>query len=99
MGAVTTGSIQTISNVPSMNDCEALLSQIFTQTGLPLNGAQVAAAAAAATAGLPAAFGLAAAAAGTSFTKPLSGNPSNKGKMLVRLQKRLISGIFFFFFF
>uniref|UniRef100_A0A0R3RWH6 Transcription factor protein n=1 Tax=Elaeophora elaphi TaxID=1147741 RepID=A0A0R3RWH6_9BILA len=77
MEAVTAGNIQTISNVPSMNDCEALLSQIFTQTGLPLNGAQVAAAAAAATAGLPAAFGLAAA-AGTSFTKPLSGNPSNK---------------------
>ncbi|VIO86085.1 Uncharacterized protein BM_BM1974 [Brugia malayi] len=79
VGAVTAGNIQTISNVPSMNDCEALLSQIFTQTGLPLNGAQVAAAAAAATAGLPAAFGLAAAAAGTSFTKPLNGNPSNKG--------------------
>ncbi|KAK6109840.1 hypothetical protein QQG55_37555 [Brugia pahangi] len=78
VGAVTAGNIQTISNVPSMNDCEALLSQIFTQTGLPLNGAQVAAAAAAATAGLPAAFGLAAAAAGTSFTKPLNGNPSNK---------------------
>ncbi|CAG9530828.1 unnamed protein product [Cercopithifilaria johnstoni] len=78
MGAVTAGNVQTISNVPSMNDCEALLSQIFTQTGLPLNGAQVAAAAAAATAGLPAAFGLAAAVAGTSFTKPLSGNPSNK---------------------
>ncbi|EFO15363.2 hypothetical protein LOAG_13147 [Loa loa] len=78
VGAVTAGNIQAISNVPSMNDCEALLSQIFTQTGLPLNGAQVAAAAAAATAGLPAAFGLAAAAAGTSFTKPLSGNASNK---------------------
>ncbi|EJW81306.1 hypothetical protein WUBG_07785 [Wuchereria bancrofti] len=78
VGTVTAGNIQTISNVPSMNDCEALLSQIFTQTGLPLNGAQVAAAAAAATAGLPAAFGLAAAAAGTSFTKPLNGNPSNK---------------------
>uniref|UniRef100_A0A8R1TV61 Uncharacterized protein n=1 Tax=Onchocerca volvulus TaxID=6282 RepID=A0A8R1TV61_ONCVO len=78
MGTVSAGNVQTISNVPSMNDCEALLSQIFTQTGLPLNGAQVAAAAAAATAGLPAAFGLAAATAGTSFTKPLSGNPSNK---------------------
>uniref|UniRef100_A0A915Q4A4 Uncharacterized protein n=1 Tax=Setaria digitata TaxID=48799 RepID=A0A915Q4A4_9BILA len=78
MGTASTGNIQTISNVPSMNDCEALLSQIFTQTGLPLNGAQVAAAAAAATAGLPAAFGLAAAAAGTSFTKSLGGNPSNK---------------------
>ncbi|VDP20877.1 unnamed protein product [Onchocerca flexuosa] len=79
MGAVTAGNIQTISNVPSMNDCEALLSQIFTQTGLTLNGAQVAAAAAAATASLPAAFGLASVTAGTSFTKPLSGNPSNKG--------------------
>ncbi|OZC08174.1 hypothetical protein X798_04790 [Onchocerca flexuosa] len=78
MGAVTAGNIQTISNVPSMNDCEALLSQIFTQTGLTLNGAQVAAAAAAATASLPAAFGLASVTAGTSFTKPLSGNPSNK---------------------
>ncbi|MCP9266262.1 Protein C05D10.1 [Dirofilaria immitis] len=78
LGAMTVGNIQTISNVPSMNDCEALLSQIFTQTGLPLNGAQVAAAAAAATAGLPAAFGSAAAAAGTSFTKPLGANPSNK---------------------
>lgn len=78
MGVVTVGNNQANSSVPSMHDCEALLSQIFTQTGLPLNGAQVAAAAAAATAGLPAAFGLAAA-AGASFTKPLGGNSSNKG--------------------
>ncbi|VDM91552.1 unnamed protein product [Litomosoides sigmodontis] len=78
MGIATAGNGQANSSVPSMHDCEALLSQIFTQTGLPLNGAQVAAAAAAATAGLPAAFGLAAAAAGTSFTKPLGGNSSNK---------------------
>lgn len=84
MGAITAENIQPIPNVPSMNDCEALLSQIFTQTGLPLNGAQVAAAAAAASAGLPAAFGIAAAtAAGTSFTKPLNGNLSNKSKMFI----------------
>ncbi|KAM3726752.1 AT hook-containing protein [Dirofilaria immitis] len=88
LGAMTVGNIQTISNVPSMNDCEALLSQIFTQTGLPLNGAQVAAAAAAATAGLPAAFGLAAAAAGTSFTKPLGANPSNKAHQNVNSSGR-----------
>lgn len=92
IGAVTTGggNIQTVTNVPSMNDCEALLSQIFTQTGLPLNGAQVAAAAAAATAGLPTAFGLATAAAGTSFTKSANGNPANKGKCFFLILNVLI---------
>ncbi|VDN21302.1 unnamed protein product [Gongylonema pulchrum] len=72
-----TSSVQTISGVPTVSDCEAILSQIFTQSGLPLNGAQVAAAAA--VAGLPAAaFGLAAAGTGgSSIPKPFSASQAN----------------------
>ncbi|VDM96042.1 unnamed protein product [Thelazia callipaeda] len=76
-GGVPVGNIQPIPNiVPAVNDYESLLSQIFTQTGVPVDGAQVAAAAATS---LPAgALGISPTRVETSLPKPFAANRSNK---------------------